>query len=99
MTQPVALREPSLLEKLLVKDIRAEHSRLLQCMRFIVANNFLQDLDFKPLQFPPESSADAAHALGIPCTLLHCRSRHLFLLSRLLRRSLADVGSTSSPTL
>ena len=65
MTQPVALREPSLLEKLLAKDIRAEHSRLLQCMRFIVANNFLQDVGSKPLQFPAEPCVDTAQAPGI----------------------------------
>ena len=64
MTQPAAQRKPSLLEKLLAKDIRAEHSRLLQCMRFIVANNFLQDVGSKPLQFPPGPSADTAHAPG-----------------------------------
>ena len=64
MTQPVAQREPSLLEKLLAKDIRAEHSRLLQCMRFIVANNFLQDVGSKPLQFPAEPCADTAQAPG-----------------------------------
>ena len=47
-------RDPSLLEKLLATDIRAEHSRLLQCMRFFVANNFLQDVGSKPLLYPPE---------------------------------------------
>ena len=74
MTQPVALREPSLLEKLLAKDIHAEHSRLLQCMRFVVVNNFLQDIGFKPLQFPAEPCADTTQAPGTydSWTLLHC---------------------------
>lgn len=57
-------RKATLLEKLLAKDIRAEHSRLLQCMRFLVANNYLQDVGFKPLQFPPEPSAAGGETLG-----------------------------------
>ena len=60
--QPVVVRDPSLLEKLLATDIRAEHSRLLQCMRFLVANNFLQDVGSKPLLYPPEPPT----ALGQP---------------------------------
>ena len=62
VTQPVVQRDPTLLEKLLAKDIRTEHSRLLQCMRFIVANNFLQDVGAKALQFPPEPPAAAGQA-------------------------------------
>ena len=53
-SQLVIARDPSLLEKLLATDIRAEHSRLLQCMRFFVANNFLQDVGTEPLLYPPE---------------------------------------------
>ena len=33
-------RESSLLEKLLAKDIAAERSELLQCVKYVVANNF-----------------------------------------------------------
>jgi hypothetical protein len=47
-------RRPTLLQKLLARDIRAEHSRLLQCFRFIVTNNFLLDYGSTPLHFPPE---------------------------------------------
>lgn len=56
-SQPVVVRDPSLLEKLLATDIRAEHSRLLQCLRFVVSNNFLQELSSKPLLYPPESDS------------------------------------------
>jgi len=44
MTPQSACRglQPSLLEKLLAKDIKAEHRQLLQCMRFYFDNNFLQ---------------------------------------------------------
>ncbi len=57
-------REATLLEKLLAKDMRAEHSRLLQCMRFLVANKYLQDMGGNPLQFPPEPSAAGGETLG-----------------------------------
>ncbi|KAL3139054.1 hypothetical protein ABBQ32_005852 [Trebouxia sp. C0010 RCD-2024] len=47
-----AKRAPTLLQKLLVKDIRKDHSHLLQCFRFLVNNNFLQDVGSKPLVYP-----------------------------------------------
>lgn len=47
-------RRPTLLQKLLAPDIRAEHSRLLQCLRFLVTNNFLLDYGRAPLIFPPQ---------------------------------------------
>lgn len=47
-----AKRAPTLLQKLLVKDIRKDHSHLLQCFRFLVKNNFLQDVGAKPLVYP-----------------------------------------------
>lgn len=49
-------RRPTLLQKLLAPDIRREHSRLLQCLRFLVNNNFLLDFGRAPLVFPPEPS-------------------------------------------
>ena len=61
-------RDPSLLEKLLATDIRAEHSQLLQCMRFLVANNFLQDVGSKPLLYPPEASSAAEQPPGGSCS-------------------------------
>ncbi|GAX81162.1 hypothetical protein CEUSTIGMA_g8595.t1 [Chlamydomonas eustigma] len=39
-----ARRKPSLLEKLLLTDIRRDRSWLLQCIRFLRMNNFLQPL-------------------------------------------------------
>ena len=62
-------RDPSLLEKLLATDIRAEHSRLLQCMRFLVANNFLQDVGNKSLLYPPEAPSAAEHPPGMQLSL------------------------------
>ncbi|KAA6420678.1 MAG: hypothetical protein FRX49_09470 [Trebouxia sp. A1-2] len=47
-----AKRAPTLLQKLLVKDIRKDHSHLLQCFRFFVKNNFLQDVGATPLVYP-----------------------------------------------
>ncbi len=37
-------RAPSLLSKLLAKDVRKEHSQLLQALRFLSRNNFLLDV-------------------------------------------------------
>eukprot|EP00271_Cylindrocystis_brebissonii_P002868 TRINITY_DN13633_c0_g2_i1.p1 TRINITY_DN13633_c0_g2~~TRINITY_DN13633_c0_g2_i1.p1 ORF type:complete len:593 (-),score=90.86 TRINITY_DN13633_c0_g2_i1:520-2121(-) len=45
-------REPSLLEKLLEKDIRQERSHLLQAFRFLARNDFLVSQPFKELKFP-----------------------------------------------
>lgn len=51
----------SLLQRLLAKEIKQEQSSLLQCLRFIVNNNFLQDMGAKPLIFPsdPHTAVDA----------------------------------------
>ena len=73
-------RDPSLLEKLLATDIRAEHSRLLQCMRFLVANNFLQDVGSKPLLYPPEAPSAAEQPPGGSC-LAQVHSHHTPALS------------------
>ena len=75
VAQPLPPREATLLEKLLAKDIRAEHSRLLQCMRFLVANNYLQDVGSKPLHFPPEPSAAGGETLGELLLLPSARAR------------------------
>ncbi len=91
MTRPMALREPSLLEKLLAKDIRAEHSRLLQCMRFIVANNFLQDVGSKPLQFPAEPCADPAQAPGTYALFCTAGAPRAIFLMLGLKRGLAEA--------
>ena len=45
-------RPPTLLQKLLAKDIHRERSHLLQAFRFIVANNFLLHADHAPVSFP-----------------------------------------------
>ncbi|KAL0037580.1 hypothetical protein WJX77_003637 [Trebouxia sp. C0004] len=47
-----AKRAPTLLQKLLVKDIRKDHSHLLQCFRFFVKNDFLQDVGTRALVYP-----------------------------------------------
>lgn len=49
-------RGPSLLEKLLANDIRKEASWLLQAIRFVVVNNFLQ----------PQQHTSPSHATGSP---------------------------------
>eukprot|EP00898_Chlorokybus_atmophyticus_P003050 jgi/Chlat1/3746/Chrsp259S03894 len=56
-------RDPTLLEKLLAREIRLENSRLLQAFRFLVLNNFFGE--DKPLVFPQtlaEAEADARTA-------------------------------------
>eukprot|EP00798_Chlamydomonas_sp_ICE-L_P006171 gene6171-2785_t len=48
------VRGPSLLEQLLNKEVRRDHSWLLQAVRFMTKNSFLQkDVDH-PLEYPPE---------------------------------------------
>lgn len=37
---------------------RQQKSHALQCIRFLVENNFLQDLGKKPLMFPCESEGE-----------------------------------------
>jgi hypothetical protein len=56
-------QRPSLLAKLLAPDIRAQHSRLLQALRFFVENDFLSSYGRAPLAFPPEPAAPAPEAL------------------------------------
>ncbi|KAK9815260.1 hypothetical protein WJX72_000809 [[Myrmecia] bisecta] len=50
---------PTLLQKLLAKDIRRDRSHLLQCLRFLVDNNYLLDLGKKPLVFPLPPAQDS----------------------------------------
>ncbi|KAJ4821791.1 hypothetical protein Tsubulata_019852 [Turnera subulata] len=45
-------REPTLLQKLLSKDIRADKHRLLQVFRFVGVNSFFKDWPEKPLEYP-----------------------------------------------
>lgn len=64
-------REPSLLEKLFYKEMRRDNSYILQCFRFLVENNFLQDLGTVPLVFPEdaaekEEKADLRNQLAKP---------------------------------
>ncbi|KAL9262806.1 hypothetical protein AKJ16_DCAP16167 [Drosera capensis] len=47
-----ALREPTLLQKLLSADIKQEKSHLLQAFRFMVMNSFFKDWPETPLKFP-----------------------------------------------
>ncbi len=65
MQSPVQQRRPTLLQKLLAPDIRAEHSRLLQCLRFLVTNKFLLDFSRAPLIFPPEPAVPSTVLPGI----------------------------------
>ena len=44
------LRQP-LLNKLLEKEVRMEHSRILQVVRFVVDNDYLLAHPYRPLQF------------------------------------------------
>ncbi|CAL8463582.1 g3116 [Coccomyxa elongata] len=67
-------RRPTLLQKLLAPDIRAEHSRLLQCLRFLVTNNFLLDYGRAPLVFPPQPTAPADTLPELPAVLLQSES-------------------------
>ncbi|GAB4819298.1 hypothetical protein N2152v2_006344 [Parachlorella kessleri] len=51
--RPPRPSSPTLLQKLLAKEIRQDHSYLLQAFRFFVANNFLLDYAAgKELEFP-----------------------------------------------
>ncbi|BDA48556.1 probable collagen alpha-5(VI) chain at N-terminal half [Coccomyxa sp. Obi] len=67
-------RRQTLLQKLLAPDIRAEHSRLLQCLRFLVTNNFLLDYGRAPLIFPPQPAAPANALPELPAELLQSES-------------------------
>jgi len=58
-------REP-LLQKLLAREIRQEHSHLLQCFRFLVNNNFLQDLAAGKLVYPVADGSPADFQAGEP---------------------------------
>lgn len=51
---PVRGSPPTLLQKLLAKDIHTERSHLLQCLRFLVSNNFLLHADHAPVVYPSE---------------------------------------------
>lgn len=62
MQAPAA--KPTLLQKLLAPDIRAEHSRLLQALRFLRANDFLRGYGRDSLAFPPEPAAAAVTLPG-----------------------------------
>ncbi|XP_077241486.1 glyceraldehyde-3-phosphate dehydrogenase-like family protein isoform X4 [Tasmannia lanceolata] len=46
------IRKPTLLEKLLSRDIKRDKSHLLQVFRFMVLNSFFKDWPEKPLEFP-----------------------------------------------
>lgn len=45
-------RKPSLLQKLLINDVKRDKSRLLQVFRFMLSNSFFKDWPKKPLEFP-----------------------------------------------
>lgn len=72
MLQPPRPPAPTLLQKLLAKDIHTERSHLLQSFRFLVSNNFLLHADHAPVVFPAEPPPlppefDAPHT-GERCT-------------------------------
>lgn len=48
----VSQRKPTLLQKLLAKDIKRDKCRVLQAFRFMVLNSFFKDWPEKPLNFP-----------------------------------------------
>ncbi|CAL1386865.1 unnamed protein product [Linum trigynum] len=45
-------KQPTLLEKLLSRDIKKDNQRLLQAFRFMAMNSFFKDSPGKPLSFP-----------------------------------------------
>ncbi|XP_039132239.1 uncharacterized protein LOC120269015 isoform X1 [Dioscorea cayenensis subsp. rotundata] len=49
---PSKIREPTLLQKLLSKEIKKDKSKLLQVFRFMVMNSFFEHWPEKPLEFP-----------------------------------------------
>ncbi|KAK9837779.1 hypothetical protein WJX74_004941 [Apatococcus lobatus] len=57
-------RAPTLLQKLLAKDIRKDHSYLLQAFRFLVSNDFLQHEASRPLVFPNVETVARTPAAG-----------------------------------
>ncbi|MEW5308076.1 MAG: hypothetical protein WDW38_000062 [Sanguina aurantia] len=62
-----APRQPSLLEKLLTKEVRCDRSRLLQAARFFVRNGFLQGgVPSDSLRYPDESSGSFGAAAVLP---------------------------------
>jgi len=44
------MRPPTLLEKLLLNEIKNERNKILQCVRFVCKNNFLQDSDSQSIE-------------------------------------------------
>ena len=100
-------RPPTLLQKLLAKDIRTEHSHLLQAFRFFVSNDFLVHASNQELTFPPEPAAlppefddpgkiqccCSCAAGGVSSWLsLLCMQGQQRTSSRLLRRTRAGLG-------
>lgn len=69
-------REPSLLEKLLAKDIRRDRSYLLQAIRFFVMNEFLTDYGpEKRLVFPKDTLEMAPAPVNVEATAdLPCKN-------------------------
>lgn len=60
-------RDPSLLEKLLAKEMRQDRSYLLQAFRFFINNNFLMDVSAGvPLKFPASAVQGIAAAPVAP---------------------------------
>ena len=66
--QQKVISRQSLLQRLLAKEIRQEHSYLLQSFRFMVNNNFLQDADTTELvhAHAAEPSKDLRAGEGMP---------------------------------
>ncbi|KAM0941064.1 putative nuclear fragile X mental retardation-interacting protein [Dioscorea sansibarensis] len=52
LKNPTNKREPTLLQKLLSKEIKKDKSKLLQVFRFMVMNSFFEHWPEKPLEFP-----------------------------------------------
>ena len=98
-------RRPPLLQQLLAQDIRQEHSHLLQAFRFIVNNDFLQDVN-KPLVFrSTENSPLDVQAGGENChrgrlcaPLEVCKSKQADVLAD-LREALSESSSSSGEEL
>lgn len=59
-------KKPTLLQKLLSKDIKKDQSSLVQVLRFITMNSFFKDFPEKPLKFPSVTVKESGFTEELP---------------------------------
>ncbi|KAI4333316.1 hypothetical protein L6164_018144 [Bauhinia variegata] len=64
-------REPTLLQKLLNKDVKRDKCHLLQVLKFTVMNSFFKDWPEKPLRYPSVIAKETEKQAGVEENNLH----------------------------